>query len=363
MRTVEIAGVVTTRGHATQTESTVRNESKMRATTVFGRDLEAHVVPYISGSSVRGRMRRIAGMRILDQITNAKSGVPVTRDLAMNIVRGSGGRGGIARDLGTPKILSEASRHAFVGLFGGGPLMFASRFSVQDLVPLVEWTRHIVHPLNADRCIGLEGLRYSYKVAGESEPRTGYLKLTTMILMAGRDDFRDGSLRSYVANHDAQFVDWVTSVAKQQAQKQKDKQEGKKGDAVGKTDDLRFFGYTEALLPGTPLNLHVRLDNPTDAQVGLLLETLLEWTNENKLGGGSARGLGRFAVTAALVADGKVEIENLFSGDAPAYTLSPDASRYTKAWGDCLRDITAAEMEQFYPSVAGVTMAAEEVEA
>ena len=134
-----IVGVVTATTHIHQTEPKDsipaggnKNINRAIKSHVWDENRVRHEVPFVTANSVRGLLRRAAASIVLDRIN-----APVSRQLFQILTTGKSSRDAIGV-APTVAALTEASNSPFAGLFGGGPYMLASRYSMAPLFPIVD---------------------------------------------------------------------------------------------------------------------------------------------------------------------------------------------------------------------------------
>lgn len=347
---LQIVGTITLTTHAHQSDpgSKDGNRSGTMKTWHFTGDGRRRPVPFITANSVRGLLRRAAATRVLDAL-----GQPVSRQLFSILNRGAAGRSDIGAEPSVPAMV-EGARNVFAGLFGGGPYMLHSRFSMGPLVPLLSWTENTLHPALRPLAIAAENLSYK-----DSEGNLRDTPLTTDIILTGKDDLLMGKGQNYVENYQESLKEWLDHVQggrEAKAARKKAKQSGDEVDeatAKTKSSDLSSFNFVEALLPGTPLQFWLRMKSQTTpAQVGLALMAVRDWANENIVGGMSARGFGRFDAQLALYDGDTLVVPNIFRpGDhSAAYRLSDDVTNYVQAAQQELEALTVETLNTVYPS-------------
>lgn len=288
-----IRGAVTTAAHTHQTAPD--SPGAQLKTNVMTPSGLKRGVPYITGNSVRGMIRR-HGARILFQ----QMGAQISRPLYLSVVRGSFSRSGLQAGGATYLQMVAAAHNTFAGLFGGGAYMYRSLFRLEsDLMPILFHNRALL-PLSVQ------------PFAIDAEPRD----LTVALPMAPRDDFArlPADARAVVSNLAEAYTDHMATKAQQSA--------AKREDASSSTDNLDNYTMTECIVPGVPLYFSISTEELTKAQAGLLLMAVASWANKNALGGGSARGRGSFVSNLALSVDGEVLTQNLLVGDAPNIHLA-----------------------------------------
>jgi CRISPR type IV-associated protein Csf2 len=169
-------------------------------------------------------------------------------------------------------------------------------------------------------------------------------KLSTKTLMAPRDDFENIPKHLVVENLQEAYTDHqVTKAAQRAASK----------DGATTKDDLNGFSLNEAMVPGVPLSFNLLLKDATPAQLGLVLQALLSWCNNEALGGGRARGYGSFNPTQLTLQTKKGERIPLFTGNQPFVEFAnPDAvAPYLEAMQEALPEsVNPAILSQVFPT-------------
>lgn len=359
---LQIVGTLTLTTHAHQTapDGRVGNRSDTIKTHVFSADGRRRKVPFITANSVRGLLRRMAAERVMDALD-----APISRQLFHCLTRGAASRSGIGLEP-TVTGLVEGQRNVFAGLFGGGPYMLHSRYTMGPLLPAVSWTSHLLHPAVRDRVIDIDQLTYS----GE-DGNVRDIPLTTEIILTGKDDLMAGKGQDRIENYQETLDAWLAEVsggrdakAKKKAAEKAAKASGEAVDAetaAGRSVELMVCPLIEAMLPGTPLQFSLRLKpSATDAQVGLALMAVRDWANRNELGGASARGFGRFEAQLALYDDNTEVAPTIFRpGDhATSYEFSEDVASYVEAAEKALDELTVEALEEAYAQVPEAKKAA-----
>lgn len=278
-------------------------------------------VPYITANSVRGRLRRLAAERVF-AVFEAKNQT-LSRDAFLAVSRGSTGRTDIDLHGGADAIV-ESARHVFAGLFGGGAAMLSSRFSVAPLLPLIEATRAVL-PTPLQRFVLPAS---SYTVSREVDGQTKQTaQLTAVMLWTARDPLMDGQGSRIVEDYAGSLADWLGAMeaeyAAHKAAAEKKKSKTAAGEQISEEDEagpksaLKNFGEIRVIPPGMPLQFAVSTSTTaTLAQEGLLLMAIQDWCKLNSVGGGAARGMGRFNARALAVHIEGVDPIPLFDGDS-----------------------------------------------
>lgn len=330
---LHIVGTITTTTHVHQTSPNKSgNYSPTIKSYAFDRHHVQREVPFITANSVRGVLRRAAAERVMDAINS-----PVSRAAFSVFTTGKADKKDIGRVPST-KTLVAGGKNIFAGLFGGGGYMLPSLYGMGPLVPMVEWCQDWLHPSLRERMIPAHRLTYT------SNDVTRDVPLTTDLILTSRDDLLNGKGANRVENYQVSVDAWIAEVSagragkaankaeKEEAKKRGEKLTGESTHGVGV--DVSGYNLIEAMLPGTPLQFWMRLNQrATDAQVGLMLMAVQDWANANVIGGASARGFGRFDAQLALYDDDREVAASVFNlGDhATAYSLSKELAPYLAA--------------------------------
>lgn len=352
----QIVGTLTLTSHARQTSphQPTPGESSTIKTNLFDSHGFRREVPFITGNSIRGNLRRFATEVALDVLLDKGQQVP--RQIFQIMSRGADSRDGIGITP-TAEAMVETTNHVFSGLFGGGPYMIASRYSIGAAIPQIAWCDQMLHPRLRDRAIPLERLS-----AQTADGRVYDLPLTTTIILTPRDDIAAGKGQKYIENYKMSIDEWLEAVASGRAAKadakaaaREAKERGEKvaADApTARSVDTSNFTLNECMLPGTPLQFWMRFKpQATKAQIGLMLMAIKNWANANVLGGNSSQGFGRFEASLSLLDDDTVVAENIFgAGDhATAYTLSANTQSYVAAALSEIDAITVDQLKSVFP--------------
>lgn len=349
---LHIVGTLVTTTHTHQTapdkDGNLNNTIKTR---VFSADQTARWIPFITGNSIRGVLRRTAAKIVLDALDEK-----VSRSMFNVLTAGKGSREEIGMQAPV-QVMAATAHHVFAGLFGGGAYMHRSRYSMGPLFPAVEWCDRFLHPSIRDGAmIPADKLRYR-----KQDGTFGDISLTTEIILTSRDDVMAGKGADHIKDYETSLDAWLSAVREGRAAKAEDKaakdaakKKGVKHESEpgAKSVDISGFNLVEAMLPGTPLQFWMRLDQCTTAQVGLMLMATRDWANANVIGGASARGFGRFEAHLALYDGEHLVAPNIFnlSDHATAYTLSQDVAHYTRAAETELKAMTMHTLDAIYPT-------------
>lgn len=350
-----ILGTITPTTHIHQSDPNRQgNRTPTMTTYAWGPDRVRRQIPFVTANSIRGLLRRAAATVYLDAL-----GEPVTRETFHVLTTGKAGRHAIG-DQPSPQALTQGVRHPFAGLFGGGSYMLPSRYTMAPLMPVIEWCANLLHPSLRDDMIPAERLRYPV-----DEGQWRDIRLTTDLIQAPRDDVLAGHGADYIKDYQASLEAWINEVTagrtakasgKAKAEEARKRGERPAADDAGKGADVQNFVLTEAILPGTPLQFSLRLKAAsTPAQIGLMLLAVRDWANRNQLGGGSARGFGRFEAQLALLDGDSVVAPSLFrlDGHATAYELGEEAKPFVQAARDELAVATLDDLLTAYPLMPG----------
>lgn len=264
--------------------------SKTKTLPFVGTEGKLAFVPYLPGTSLRGALRTCAAevaMRRLKENGQMSKG----REVYYCIMSGSAS----ASPDGNPPSLTEsifAAKNPFVGGFGGGPKLVWGRIMVGHAVPITGETIHA----------GMVPIDYQQEAS--ASPR-----LTDVVWSVKKDPMRmnRGKLPIIIENPEKVIAEWLGELAaskdtreKEQAAAKEAKARGEKAEEGSKKTDISTVYGQNIVIPGTKFFARDYLDTELAGvkMLGLYALGLAAFANEQRLGGGAARGNGRFLITA-----------------------------------------------------------------
>ncbi len=285
--------------------------------------LKAIPVPVVPGNTMRNLLRRIMLKSVIE-----KALAPVGR-LSINAYSAAYAGSATGNPDGVPSSFDETvahRNHLFIGLFGGGPRMLEGRLKVNALYP--------IH-------------RDAMRVMGEGfEDRMVQGDITDIVWVRRCDPIRqlgnDDDVTIIEGGAEAANT-WIADLwAKTTANKAKRKKGGDvpEEDAAKTPRGLQAFNAHEVVIPGVNWLWRVTLDQPTDAQVGLVLQAISKLP-EFRIAGGHAKDYGA------------VEIEDVLLNGASVWaagTLTDDVSEYLDQMVEATDSISTADFELFAAS-------------
>lgn len=293
-------------------------------------DTVAHL-PYIKANNMVGRLRRFAQDAINEVLMekNATISDKAYRGLSCGAVSGS--PTGIAPTLSEYR---KAREHFYLGLFGGGNGMFASGMSFGDLnVKHKSLTATGVLPTSLEGTVNVPIAQLTYPIS--------LLRRDRMLELA------DYNIEHVVKGGNKAIEQWLDLVvaASQEVEQLEDseKAEAKGGNLKeGRRQKLVNLVAYEAVLAGLGYYGKIVLrPDITDAQIGLLLESLSRFAQANAIGGKSAKGFGRFNLTV------KEGDDVLLQSNDGEITQS-NGGQYTEALIDELDNLDIDVLESFF---------------
>ena len=306
-------------------------------------------IPYFPANDIRGRLRREATRIVCETLRTKSDPVDINTFDGMNAGNFRG------RPDNTPTTLSEMqefTNHFFVGLFGGGPRTLPSKLVTHDLDPIY----------SATLAGGTVPTRFEkYAFTGKS------YDMTDVFGCIRRDDtsnFTSLTMMDYIKDSFNAINDRQDELSIARSKRKKEKQDNQASkDETGvtkkaelKKDDLaNMFAY-QCIRAGLPLYLELGFSRePTKAQVGLLLESLLQLFNQNALGGLVRLGSGHFTGFANLVVDGRnlgpvlqLNESGVDEDSDPGYVLTDLADEYVDAKDEALAATSAEDLNRFF---------------
>jgi CRISPR type IV-associated protein Csf2 len=290
-------------------------------------------MPYFPGNDLRGRLRRKAAGFVIPALVNGKK-VPL--DLYVGLTCGASNNQP-ENDLSVEEALRSA-KNVYMGLFGGGKRLLRSRFSVQDLVPITQST------INA----GLVPEKYAISdaVTDAKLVDSAFKLLHTFQFVHVNDAYRvmrAEEMERSIENFEDNMPEYQAQIIKERAEK-------KAGEGGKKLDIDNMMGI-RAITPGAPMYFRLDFDNAvSDAQVGIMLMGLAELVNEQKLGGWSRAGMGRFnVVEMSLYRNSAIDSVNIFDkDDGDGYRLAENVNQYTALAREEIGRLSMSDMLSYF---------------
>ena len=282
-------------------------------------------LPIVPGGTMRNLLRRAMLKHVVEPALRAKEAQLGIGAYAATYAGNSSGNPD-----GVPSAFDEVvsmRAHPFIGLFGGGPRMLEGRLMVDSLYPIHQ---------HALRVIGSDYINESLK--GRITQIVWARRVDPILQLGSAED------ASVIAGGVAAVNGWISDLmASTKAKKGK----GKKGEeaATEAVEDsargLKAFNAHEVVIPGVSWLWRISVDNPSDAQVGLILLALSK-LNSLRIAGGHAKGYGEFEIDAV-----RMDGESIWSCGSVA---GEGLGRYWDAVSEALDAMTPVDFERFAAS-------------
>ena len=308
-------------------------------------------VPFVAGNSFRGRLRRLAARRVQSVIG------PVSIDTYHGLMCGAVS-GRPAKDSITISGWAAATNNVYLGLFGGAPAIYPSRYRAFDAMPITDATVGL--GIVPEQYAALAPIRKFGETVRPARPD----ELMFYLDFNRIDDplrFRDPEAHLWIKDYDEALADWMSKVAdnrqavaasKDAAAANKEKK-GKERTTVEKVSksSIDAMSAIEAVAPGVHLFFKVELDdNANDAQAGLLMLCVADMLKQNRLGGWEKKGLGTFSADLAVFEDAE-RLSSLIQQGANT-TLHPDLESFETAALDALQALSPETVATFFAEAA-----------
>lgn len=314
-------------------------------------------IPYFPGNDLRGRLRRKAAKIVLDQLL--LNGSKVTPQLYAGLNAGANS----AQPDSSPDTIEEvlrARQNVYMGLFGGGARLLRSRFSANDLVPILADTVALnIVPAQYVENDGQNFLPVRNTATGQKATEGWQLIQRTQVLRV--DDvtrvLSPTDMERYIENAAAVVAEiQATNLAAKVARKasKADAEAGKiSARDVTKKIDIGNIATFQSIIAGTPLFTKIGFaDDASDAHVGLLLLSLRDLVADQALGGWSRIGLGQYTANLSLHKNGEV-LPVFTSQVASAEAVLSDAvAPYVEAARNAVSKLTVDAMAAFFENRA-----------
>lgn len=309
-------------------------------------------VPYFPGNDLRGRLRRKAAKIVLDHICSTSQVSPA---LYTGLCAGASSGQPDTSALSIEEAL-RAGRNVYMGLFGGGARLLRSRYSCQDLIPILRETVDV--GMVPEQFIEADGQNFlpTRKTTEGDRPIEGWNLVQSRQVLRVDDAMRvlrPEEMQKYIGD----MVNAVGAIQEQTLAKRAARKGEKalaeagqlKATEVQKKTDVGNMTSFQVIAAGTPMYFRLDFfDEVSDAQVGLMLLALQGMITEQRLGGWCRAGMGQFAVDLTLARNG--ERLSVFSEQAASSTasLSAGVSAYVDAARSEIAELSVASLLPFF---------------
>ncbi len=251
--------------------------TKLRREKFVQPDGSVEEVPVLSGNGLRGLLRD-RGMlhmcRVLGYGVDDEKGEVHGLSLPAFYFLFSGGTltGDTGKGLDIIQARQLRNLIPLVGVFGGalGNMILPGRLKVGKAIPICQETAHLLPD------------RYAAGASSIWE----YLQEE---MYTRKDDERNEHLRQLMAPQTLQIMDAKRAVSKERNER------GEADPEVGEHQQMMY--YVETFAAGTRFYWELILDDPTEIEFEAFITALVEWSKQPYVGGKSAVGLGKVAVS------------------------------------------------------------------
>lgn len=284
-------------------------------------------MPIFPANDARGRLRRHAAAEIFNLLRSRGEMVSLP---TFHAITCGAATGELNKDA-TLDLILESGKHAFLGLFGGGPRMVDSSLKVHTLWPITSTT------IKAE----LVPMRYE-----DRKVPSGANRLTRAMFYRRIDDalvFSTGLTELVVKEYSSAVADWIVELGSAKSED---------GTKIRSAKQLHTFGAVEFVIPGTRLYSEIKVDTERVGlgALGLLIHAVAGFANKQGIGGWSRIGFGNFESEFELLtpANGRVP---LLTKSESGYEPNADADEIAEAldaWAAASTTVTALELERLY---------------
>lgn len=291
--------------------------------------------PVIAGNNIAGRLRRHAALIVLKAL-KAKGQKLSLHAYSVLMCGASTGKPD-SEDM-TYAEYQASRKNAYFGLFGGGPKMFERRIRVHSSVPvtpsLTDLKGILAHPNAAE---------YTVNDSTRFTALWGFRRM---------DDLRDlmnmDMAQATVENFEVEFEKRQALIL---SDKPADKGDAPELDDAGAAIEKKSNRYStktysafEFVIPGVLFDLTMEADVATDAQMGLLMETLDSFVATERLGGAVRNGFGVFSLENVQISSEGGESISIFNNGRLNRSI-PTVATWLKAWADEALAVSKDEIE------------------
>lgn len=287
-------------------------DSYLDTTEILGPDGRPVEVFCYHGNALRGMLRDMAGVYMLDRL-----GVQVPLDVFYLLFSGGSIGGEQAVDIDQARRIRQAVPAISVLGGGVGNQILPGKIQVGDAWPLCAEVQHLLP----------ENLRRPGAVS--------WRQMTTERSFSRKDDAKDENLRVHLYNAPRPEIGpggQIGLLPPAGAEKENDGKGGRK-------EQPQQMRYTiECLAPGARLWTRIHVQRLTDLEMGALASAFAQWTRAPYLGGQNRIGFGLCAAAFTWTPFGGEPEEFAVIGEGGMHRLGPTAERTKAAYDAWLEE-------------------------
>lgn len=288
-----------------------------------GETLTRSRLPIVPANTMRNLLRRTMLKHTLEQTIRDRGKLSIDAFAAAYAGSATGNPDGQPN---TFDDIVTLRNHMFIGLFGGGPRMLEGKLRVENLYPIHQNAQRIIGDGYEDSAV--QGYLLDIIWTRRVDPITRLLDKNDIETIEGGIESVNG---------------WVSKLLEDSAAnvKKRKKTDDSATDSDEKTGKnlrgLNAFNAHEVVIPGVPWLWRFTVDQPTSAQVGLILQALSN-LDKMSVAGGHSKGYGNVVLEEATM-DGKPVLQD--------GKLAQVAMQYLDSLAEELDTLDVSVFEQF----------------
>lgn len=279
-------------------------------------------VPVVPGNTMRNLLRRTMLEKLILPCFDDGQQVGIGAYAAMYSGNATG------NPEGAPSTFDEVvtmRSHPFIGLFGGGPRMLEGRLMVDSMFPIHMNSLRVIGPGHESRMI-----------SGNITDVVWTRRVDPILKM----NETDGA--SVIKGGASAANQWITDLlesnkAKSAKKKAKDEPDEASFDDVKVARGLNAFNAHEVVVPGVQWVWRIAVDQPTEAQVGMILSAISH-IQSARVAGGHAKDYGR-----VVIEEVELDGQSVWSGTQ----LDESTGGYMDALASAMDELDIASFDQF----------------
>lgn len=298
---------------------------------------DIHSTAFYPSNGFRGALRRFAAKRVIAALGQ------VNRQTYHGLMCGaSSGQPG--KDIAELSVIKRARDNVYMGLFGGSPNMYRSRYTASDAIPVTAAAIEggLIPESFRDKAAG-RIIRRGHSSNDYAKPHdiTWYLHFNRV------DDiltFRDEGADARIEDYKEATAKWIEEVQANKKKVNASKDGPEKASKIG----ITAMSAIEVVGAGTELYVRFTLeDDLENHHIGLFLLSLLDLVNENRIGAWRRNGFGHFTPSLTVSMDDG-EPEQLLQQRGSRYELLPAMATFVEDAERALSELKRDEVEAFF---------------